>query len=288
MTSTGERRPVVLGVDALAVNPTVVAWAADEADRRGVPLRLVHAVPEERRGEGKRRHGSSSESGGAALDQIVELVRGRVAGLKTVPVVADGSPARVLCRESTQAELLVLGSRGMSRLEEILSGYSVTVPVSAQARCPVVVVRDPEPPADGRPWVVVGVDGSPSSVTAVQFAAEFAARRGAALRAAWVWQVPLIVPFDEKVAMEELRRQLHVATAGCAEQFPDLELEREVLRGHPVEELARVSEGALAVVVGRRGHGGFTGMRLGSVPHGLLHRAHCPVVTVPPPAEAEG
>lgn len=50
---------------------------------------------------------------------------------------------------------------------------------------------------------------------------------------------------------------------------------------HPVEELALASEHALAVVVGRRGRGGFTGMRLGSVPHGLLHRAHCPVVTVP-------
>ncbi|MGW4229466.1 universal stress protein [Streptomyces sp. NPDC004980] len=38
---------------------------------------------------------------------------------------------------------------------------------------------------------------------------------------------------------------------------------------------------ALAVVVGRRGHGGYTGMRLGSVAHGLLHRAECPVITVP-------
>ncbi|MDH6127492.1 nucleotide-binding universal stress UspA family protein [Kitasatospora sp. GP82] len=62
---------------------------------------------------------------------------------------------------------------------------------------------------------------------------------------------------------------------------PLLTVSRQVLRGHPVEELATASEHALAVVVGRRGRGGFTGMRLGSVPHGLLHRAHCPVVTVP-------
>nr|WP_229334374.1 universal stress protein [Streptomyces flavotricini] len=55
----------------------------------------------------------------------------------------------------------------------------------------------------------------------------------------------------------------------------------EVLTGHPVGELARVAEHALAVVVGRRGRGGYTGMRIGSVAHGLLHRAHYPVITVP-------
>ncbi|MFE5589476.1 universal stress protein [Streptomyces sp. NPDC056549] len=49
----------------------------------------------------------------------------------------------------------------------------------------------------------------------------------------------------------------------------------------PVETLANAAEHALAVVVGRRGRGGYTGMRLGSVVHGLLHRAHCPVITVP-------
>lgn len=44
---------------------------------------------------------------------------------------------------------------------------------------------------------------------------------------------------------------------------------------------------AIAVVVGRRGREGFTGMRLGSVPHGLLHRAVCPVVTVPSSAHED-
>ncbi|MGW2248710.1 universal stress protein [Kitasatospora sp. NPDC001660] len=47
--------------------------------------------------------------------------------------------------------------------------------------------------------------------------------------------------------------------------------------------MGAASEHALAVVVGRHGRGGFTGTRLGSVPHGPLHRAHCPIVTVPSP-----
>ncbi|RPK80137.1 hypothetical protein EES46_31395 [Streptomyces sp. ADI98-10] len=51
--------------------------------------------------------------------------------------------------------------------------------------------------------------------------------------------------------------------------------------GSPVEVLAEAGEHALGIVVGRLGEGGYTGMRVGSVVHGLLHRAHCPVITVP-------
>ncbi|WP_342669639.1 universal stress protein [Streptomyces vietnamensis] len=64
-------------------------------------------------------------------------------------------------------------------------------------------------------------------------------------------------------------------------EVPDVRLTHEVLIGSPVETLADAAEHALAVVVGRRGRGGYSGMRLGSVVHGLLHRAHCPVITVP-------
>ncbi|WP_329319042.1 universal stress protein [Streptomyces sp. NBC_01715] len=60
-----------------------------------------------------------------------------------------------------------------------------------------------------------------------------------------------------------------------------MEISCEVIRGNPVEQLALASLGAFAVVVGRHGSGGYSGMRIGSVVHGLLHRAECPVITVP-------
>ncbi|MFI2738398.1 universal stress protein [Streptomyces sp. NPDC018711] len=60
-------------------------------------------------------------------------------------------------------------------------------------------------------------------------------------------------------------------------------MSQEVVRGHPVEQLALVPQQSLALVVGRRGRGGYSGMRLGSTVHGLLHRALCPVITVPLP-----
>ncbi|WP_457030770.1 universal stress protein [Kitasatospora sp. P5_F3] len=285
MTATSERRPIVFGVDALTPGPMAVTWAADEAARRGRPLRLIHAVPpvtHDIRGyEEDRHHKALSALGDEALDKASVLARERHPQLEPATALAVGNPAQVLCRESRHAELVVLGSRRMSRFEELLSASSVAVPVSAQAHCPVVVVGEPEHVTQEPSYVVVGVDGSESSAAAVDVAFDFAARRGAALRAVWVWQSQLIAHLDEHGAVQTLRRQLAETTAGRTAAFPDVHLTHEVIRGHPVEELAKASEHALAVVVGRRGRGGFAGMRLGSVPHGLLHRAHCPVITVP-------
>ncbi len=216
-----------------------------------------------------------------ALDRASTVARERHPELEVTTAVAEDVPAPVLCRESAHAALVVLGSRRLGRAAEALSAYSVAVPVSAQAHCPVVVVRDPEHTTQDPPYVVVGVDGSPSSTAAVDFAFELAAERRAALRVLWAWQRPLVGNLDEHDTEQTLRRLLFESTAGRHELHPDVTVTHELVHGHPVEELARASEHALAVVVGRRGRGGFTGMRLGSVPHGLLHRAHCPVVTVP-------
>ncbi|WP_405010318.1 universal stress protein [Kitasatospora sp. NBC_01539] len=285
MTSADGRRAIVVGIDAQDPASLALAWAGDEAARRGLALRLVHAVPPTARDlrgfdEGMYRT-SLHELGDAALGEARLAVEKRHPGLETTLVLADGHPGQVLCRRGAGAEMIVLGSRHLSRVEEVLSAYSVIVPVSAQADCPVVVVRQHEPATGRPPYVVVGVDGSPGSAAAVDHAFDTAARRGAALRAVWVWQAPMILPIDEHTAVQEVRRQLHEATAGRTARYPDVPLTQDVVLGHPVEQLAQASAEALAVVVGRRGRGGFTGLRLGSVPHGLLRHAECPVVTVP-------
>ncbi|KIF04914.1 universal stress protein, partial [Streptomyces sp. RSD-27] len=189
-----------------------------------------------------------------------------------------GSPAAALCRAAQEARMVVLGSRHLRRTAEFLSAGSTVVPVSAQAGCPVVVVGDAEHISQQPPYLVVGVDGSPSAGAALAFAFEEADLRAAALRAVCVGQPPAFSPHDGEAARRAL---LSEATAGLSDTYPDVRVTHEVLTGHPVEELGRAAEHALAVVVGRRGRGGYTGMRLGSVVHGLLHRAHCPVITVP-------
>ncbi|MEV0189611.1 universal stress protein [Kitasatospora purpeofusca] len=277
--------PIVLGVDT-APGPMATAWAADEADRRGLPLRLVHAVPsvarEFRPFDQGRYHRALRERAEAALGRAAAEARARRPGLVVITTVAEDVAAPALCRESAHASMVVLGTRRLSRAEEVLSLASVTVPVSAQAQCPVVVVPGPEHVTQAPPYVVVGVDGSAASVAAVGFALDLASRRQAELLAVLVRR--RAPSGRDPLAVEaEGRQRLVAATAGPHTLHPEVRLSHEVLHGHPVEELARVSEHALAVVVGRRGGGGFTGMRLGSVPHGLLHRAHCPVVTVPIP-----
>lgn len=285
MTPADGSPSVLVGVDSHEPASAALIWAADEAARRGLPLRLVHAVPpvtHEVRGFDEGRYRTAlHQAGEAALGEARLAAEERHPGLEVGVVLADGHPGQVLCRRSVGAAMIVLGSRDLNRVEEVLSPYSVILPVSAQAECPVVVVRRPEQSTAQPPHLVVGVDGSPGSASAVDHAFDAAARRGAALRAVWVWQAPMILPIDEQTAVQEIRRQLHEATAGRTARHPDVQLTHDVLVGHPVEQLADASADALAVVVGRRGHGGFTGLRLGSVPHGLLRRAHCPVVTVP-------
>ncbi|MFF3323977.1 universal stress protein [Streptomyces sp. NPDC002889] len=289
MTSASDHLPIVFGVDAIEPAEAAVAWAADEAARRGVPLRLVHAVlpvAHHVRGvEESAHHKALRLLGDEALDKTTVRAHERQPGIEVTTLIADGTPAQVLVRQSAHARLVVLGSRRLGRLAGALSAYSATQPVSALARCPVVVVPEAERTVEQPPCLVVGVDGSRGADAALDHALEASAVRGASVRAVWVWQPPLLGFADEGTALELCHRQLHEATAGRLGSYRDVPLSHAVLPGHPVEALAEAAEHALAVVVGRRGREGFTGMRLGSVPHGLLHRAVCPVITVPPADE---
>lgn len=284
MENTAVRNRTVVGIDPREQHVPALAWATDEAARRRLPLHLVVAVPPLPGGQhidSPWRRTMLHAQGESALAEAVATVRALHAEVPLTTELLDGAPSAVLRHEAARARMLVVGSRRLSRPEEIFSAGSVVVPVSARADCPVVVIREPAHEGARHPHLVVGVDGSESSRAAVDFAVEEAAMHGAALHAVWVWRRP-VVPFgDEAAGRDERHRILSETVAGWADKYPDVEITHEVLRGHPVEELARASADALAVVVGRHGRGGYSGMRLGSVVHGLLHRAECPVITVP-------
>lgn len=143
--------------------------------------------------------------------------------------------------------------------------------------------------------IVVGIDPARDWYLPLAWAADEAHRRRLPLRLVLAvapqhdthhvddtpGHMALFMPNDEEVALRAQRALLSEATAGLSDKYPDVHVTHEAMTGHPVEELARAAEHALALVLGRRGRGGYTGMRLGSVVHGLLHRAYCPVITVP-------
>ncbi|MFJ9643514.1 universal stress protein [Streptomyces sp. NPDC101206] len=284
---TGHRadaRDVLVGIDPVREWHLPLAWAADEAYRRHLPLRLVLAVPPSQ----DIHHDDAAvgqialrRAGAERLGQARDWVHERHPELAVAGDLLGGFPAPVITEAARQARMVVLGCRHLGRVAEVFGAGSLVVPVTAQAPCPVVVVGDAEHTTQQPPYIVAGIDGSAASAAVLGFALDEADLRGAAVRAVSVWQPPAFLLHDEEVALQAQRALLAEATAGLSERYPDVRLTHEVLVGHPVEELARAAEHALAVVVGRRGRGGYTGMRLGSVVHGLLHRAHCPVITIP-------
>ncbi|MEU5218430.1 universal stress protein [Streptomyces sp. NPDC020807] len=284
MSTIPEHREIVVGVDPVREGCLALAWAADEAHRRRLALRLVVAVPpphDTQHVDDTPRHQARTQRGKDALRAATDWVRARQPDVHVGSALVDGVPAAVIAGRAQRAAMAVLGSRHLSRTEEFLSAGSLVVPVTAQARCPVVVVGDAEHITQDPAYLVVGVDGSESSRSALSFALEEADLRRCAVRAVAVWQPPVFTLHTGDTLFHAERRLLSETTAGWAEKYPGVRLTHEVLIGSPVELLADAAEHALAVVVGRRGRGGYTGMRVGSVVHGLLHRAHCPVITVP-------
>ncbi|MET7519312.1 universal stress protein [Streptomyces sp. NPDC005480] len=284
MKRSSEGRELAVGLDPVRDWHLPLAWAADEAHRRRLGLHLVVVVPSQRdshRAGGTLHQIALRQSGERVLEEGLNWARDRHPELAVTSDLLEGSPPSVLGGLTHGVRMLVLGSRHLSRTEEFFSAGALVVPVAAQASCPVVVVGDAEHVTQQPPYVVVGIDGSESSKAALAFAYAEADIRGAQLRAISVWQPPVFHLHDEEAAVQSQRRMLDESTAGWPEKYPDVVLKHEVPVGHPVEELATAAEHALAVVVGRRGTGGYSGMHLGSVVHGLLQRAHCPVVTVP-------
>jgi nucleotide-binding universal stress UspA family protein len=138
--------------------------------------------------------------------------------------------------------------------------------------------------------IVVGVDSSPNSVSALRWAIEEAARRDDTVRALHCWTYPVGYGMDmagvpslaperlESAAHEVLNEAIDRATVGLAPVPP---IERVVRHGAASTELVEESKAADLVVVGARGHGGFVGLLLGSVATQVVHHAKCPVVVVP-------
>jgi nucleotide-binding universal stress UspA family protein len=289
MAHSRDHRPLVVGVDPDSTKRMALAWAADEAARRRVPLRLVHAegMPTV---EFRKWHVPPSweewnqvmhVAGEQVLKEAVAFAEARQSQVEVSGLLAEGDPAWVLREQSRDATAVVLGSQHLSRVREVFGSVSVTLPVMAHAHCPVVVVPEPDHVTQQPAYLVVGVDGSAHSAAAVDFAFEEAALRDAALRALYVWQPGLLGIFDERASQQECRRLLAETVAGRGAEYSNVELHHELISGHPVEVLTEESAHALGLVVGTRGHGGFAGMLLGSVSQGVLHHARCPVIAVP-------
>ncbi|MEU9882306.1 universal stress protein [Streptomyces phaeochromogenes] len=279
-------RPITVGADGSAESLAAVHWAAREAVRRSLALRVVHAWE---KSDGEDRTGDVRD----ALAETAREVTDRHADLPVTTDVLEGDRVEALVAAAADAETLVLGTRGHGAIVGFLLG-SVGQQVVAESERPVVLVRAgdlAESEAAGRE-IVVGQQGGPDdSAAALEFAFETAAARGAAVRVVRAWSLPTVFTFspgslrlaDEAGGLEQYEKKaLAEALLPLTERFPDVRVTQHVEMGSAGEVLLTAAAPAQLLVVGRRAHRSAVGARVGSVAHAAMHHAPCPVAVVPP------
>jgi nucleotide-binding universal stress UspA family protein len=145
---------IVVGVDGSEASDAALRFAADEAAVRGASLRVVCAggvaaavyagtwgLTAEVESGFER---NAKDVTALALTAAARLQPGIDCESRTV----RGHPADVLVQESTGADLLVVGSRGLGGFKSLVLG-SVSAQVAHHATCPVVIVPPPEQAATG-------------------------------------------------------------------------------------------------------------------------------------------
>jgi nucleotide-binding universal stress UspA family protein len=287
------RGPIVVGVDGSPKSRTALAWAATEAFVRRGPLRVVHAfLGEQQSGADAPASGPVSAatppslilSAREVVDSVIADVRGDFPDLEVEGVLAPGWPVPVLLEESKRAGLLVMGSRALGPVRDVVVG-AVSRVVVQQASCPVVVVRERASRSLPDLRIVVGVDRA-SSEDALEFAFDEARRWGAGLTVLHAWTaIPGVTArrpwtVDREQRGRDERQWLDSTLEEWHKRYPDVEVVRNVVEGEPGPQLVRLSQNARMLVVGARGRGPVAALVLGSVSMEAVHHAHCPVAVV--------
>ncbi|WP_369369872.1 universal stress protein [Promicromonospora sp. Populi] len=287
------KSPVLVGVDGSVSATQAVQWAALEASRRGTSLSLVHVWTPVPAGVphaatlGPYEDGLI-EQGRQWLAEAATVAQEAAPGIITSTKLINGSVAGRLIGRSASADLMVLGSRGLGGFTGLVVG-SIAIAVATHGHCPVVVVRGADPQSAPRQEgpVVVGVDGSPTSRAAIEFAFQAASLRKAPLVAVHAWSdLPVTTVWEMTTSWQSIQqRESELLSQWLAEsqaRYPGVHVEQVVVRDGPAHILLDHSKSAQLVVVGSRGRGGFRGLLLGSTSQALIQHAACSVAVVPP------
>ncbi|MFI1380389.1 universal stress protein [Embleya sp. NPDC020886] len=282
---------VVVGFDGSPGAERAVDLAADEAVRRHTTLEVLHALEWVEVAGGDDRFGQQlRENARAIVERGAARARARHNHLPVVATVELANAIDVLEATSDRAALLVVGSRGMGGFAGLLMG-SVSLPVSAAARCPILVVRpDHDTSPDRTPKaIVVGVSGDDCG-PAIEAAFVQARTRGLPLRAVHAWRYPPMpagsVAYAPAVSiMDDWRMMAGTTLAGAVkpvrDKYPQVTVTEDVILDTPTHALIAASADAELLVLAAHRPTGRFGPNLGRVVHALLHHAKSPVLLVP-------
>ncbi len=272
---------VAVGIDGSKGGQRALDWAVGEADRDRASLLIVGACL-----HGRLGIESPAER---AMTHMLEDAADRVASvhphLDVKHQLVPGIGSEALVEASHNADLLVVGSRGLGGFRGLLLG-SVGQHCLTHARCTVAIVRHAGDAAD-RDWVhprriVVGIDGSHPSTEALSWAVAEARRTGATLHLLGSFVFPgepayvgvaASFPDAARYLVDQTLDEVHRLTK-------DVAVDGAVSEDSPGPALVEASKDADLVVVGARGLGAFRGLLLGSVSQYVAHHAHCPIVVV--------
>ncbi|MTE16054.1 universal stress protein [Nocardia aurantiaca] len=289
--------PIVAAVDGSATSHLAVAWAAADAALHGCRLHLIISQAFQ------FAYGPAPFVTAEAVDQLQDAGEQIVAEAAriahdTVPgddlaisteVIFDPIIPSLIAR-SQRARTLVVGSRGRGGFRRAVLG-SVSSAVVHHAHCPVAVIHamSGTDAVSSRKPVLVGVDGSPDSVPAIELAFEEASLRKVGLIALHSWSDATSAerePADWESIRDSEDALLAESLADHSEQYPDVPVRRVLVRDQPAHSLLAESENAQLVVVGSHGRGGFAGMLLGSTSSALVQSVECPIIVArTPPAD---
>ncbi|WP_033309485.1 universal stress protein [Streptomyces iakyrus] len=291
--------PLVLaGIDGSECAAAAAGWAAREAARRGVPVRLLHASPQLPGATVPRPALDRLRLIGVRLTQrTAEDLADRHPDLQVEGEQAEEPPVDALLGAARDAGLLVVGTRGTGGFEGLAVG-SVALRMAAAAPCPVVLVPPPRPGAyaDGASatrrtgQIVLGFDAHRPVGEAAGFAFSAAEARAARLRVVQAWGLPaesvssrtLVVTEEDRATWEDQEvLQLSDALRPWQGKYPRVPAATDLMLLHPAEALLNASRNADLLVVGRRTEPTAAEGRLGPVTHAVLHHARCPVAVVP-------
>jgi nucleotide-binding universal stress UspA family protein len=282
---------ILVGVNNTPGSSAALRYAAREAERGGLDLRLVHVIPDyvPLTPMAPVVPDDLEETGREILAKAEDELGGLLPPDRVATAVLSGARVPGLLAAAEKAGLVVLGHEERSTLERLVTGSTVTG-VASRAACPVVVVpADWQPPAAVRP-VVAGIKSTQHSQGLLRRAFEVAAERGAGVVLVHAWQLPqeyddlITSRVDSREWSDRARRDIESGLVPMREEYPDVPVEVRAAHGQPARVLQKASEDAELLLVARRPHA-FPFGHLGGTGRTLLRASHCPVEVLPPADE---
>jgi nucleotide-binding universal stress UspA family protein len=280
---------IVIGVDGSPGGQNALRWAGSLASVHDAELVVMTGfVPgdsEMRPGRYEQLVAEQQEN----LDTWSEAAEVGGVSIRTVVERGDPRPGIMNVAEREEADLIVVGREGRSAGPGLLHIGSMAEWVAHHAERPVAIVGGAVNVETHS--AIVGVDGSGGSFGALTWVAELASHSTMRIVAAAVdrhgaeWS-----PADSPV---NWRRDAEARIRAQWDEVPlDVDADFTILTLHgfnPADSLLQAArhERTDIIVVGTRGLGGFSALRIGGVALKVLHRADRPVVIVPPTTNSE-